>query len=131
MIRLWDYQPGTGKNEIRAWAQALSVRERAQLNQKLDMVTCVNLETARSLRFLVGVSGDHHNLYRLIVHSDHMLSPILCWGPIEPQTEITLLCGAVEKDFDLEPVSAVERAEAYRTAILSTKGRNRICHERF
>jgi hypothetical protein len=132
MTVLWDYLSSRDSNEMQAWASELKlgVRERAQLNQKLDMLERVGFETARSLKFLAGTSGDYNHIFKLVVHSQRMLRPMLCRGPLDAQSEITLLLGAIEKDFKLEPHNAAERADQHRSKVAMDGGK-RINHERF
>lgn len=136
MTPLWDYVHGPIRNEMQAWAkrEKLGSRERAQLNQKLDMLSRIGFEMARSLNCLAGTSGDHNHIFKLIVHSERMLRPMLCRGPVEPTVEATLLCGAIEKDFKLDPSNASEQAEKNRQAVISgaREGKEvRVSHERF
>jgi hypothetical protein len=136
MTRLWDYLRGPGRNEMQAWAdqQKLGLRERAQLNQKLDMLERVGFETACSLKFLAGTSGDCRHILKLIVESERMLRPMLCRGPLDPRGEATLLCGAIEKDFQLHPPGAADQAEEHRQDILRgprPESEKRVAHERF
>jgi hypothetical protein len=136
MTRLWDYLRGPGRNEIQAWAkqQKLGVRERAQLNQKLDMLERVGFDTACSLEFLAGTSGGYPHIFKLVVRSQRMLRPMLCRGPIEPKGEATLLCGAIEKDFELLPADAARRADENRLRLMDAARlgeERRMPHERF
>lgn len=134
-MRLWDYLRGAGRNEMQAWAdrEKLGARERAQLNQKLDMLERVGFETASRLKFLAGTSGDFRHVFKLVVKSERMLRPMLCRGPLGPHAEATLLCGAMEKDFELHPSDAAEVAEGRRKEILAAdlKQPRRVEHERF
>jgi len=136
MTRLWDYLRGPGRNELQAWAnqEKLGLRERAQLNQKLDMLERVGFDTACSLKFLAGASGDHNHIFKLIVKSERMLRPMLCRGPVDPRGEATLLCGAVEKDSKLHPSTAADQAERHRQRLVSgpePESEKRVAHERF
>jgi len=133
---LWDYLHGLGRNEMQAWAkkEKLGVRERAQLNQKLDMLAQIGFDTACHLEFLAGTSGEFNQVYKLVVKSQRMLRPMLCRGPIDPKGEVTLLCGAIEKDFKLVPPAAAEQAERNRRQVIGADAAGitkRIDHERF
>jgi len=136
MTLLWDYLHGPGRNEMQSWArkEKLGVRERAQLNQKLDMLERIGFETAHHLAFLAGTSGEFNQVFKLIVKSQRMLRPMLCRGPADIQTEVTLLCGAIEKDLELVPPTAAERADRHRRNLLADGGtelQRRVNHERF
>jgi hypothetical protein len=131
---LWDYLHCPGRNEMQAWAQQekLGVRERAQLNQKLDMLERIGFDTAYHLSFLKGTSGEYNQIFKLVVKSERMLRPMLCRGPLKNDTEVTLLCGAIEKDFDLTPSNVAEKADGYRRNLLAEGGSTRrVNHDRF
>lgn len=83
MLLLWDYLHGPGRNGMQAWAEKkrLGGHERAQLNQKLDLLERVGFDTARSLGFVAGTSGEHNHIYKVIVKSQRMLRPMFCRGP--------------------------------------------------
>jgi len=136
MTLLWDYLHGPGRNEMQSWAkkEKLGVRERAQLNQKLDMLERIGFETAYHLAFLAGSSGEFNQIFKLIVKSQRMLRPMLCRGPADIQTEVTLLCGAIEKDFELVPPTAAELADRHQRKLMAAGGaelKRRVNHERF
>jgi len=137
MTRLWDYLCTPGRSKLRAWAdeEKLDVRERAQLNQKLDMLERVGFDTACRLSFVSGASSDFNQIFKLIVMSQRMLRPILCRGPADAQDEITLLYGALEKDSELKPPNAAERADHHRRCLINAgddcRQEMRANHERF
>jgi len=64
------------------------------------------------------------HIYKLIIHGEKMLRPMLCKGPIEMDNEYTMLIGAIEADFKLD-VDA-EDAEIRRAEIISNPKRRRI-----
>lgn len=148
MSRIWDYQSpkqssiagnSAGRNVMKEWAidAKLSVRERAQLNAKLDILQQLGFDAAVSHRLVAGTSGDFNHIYKLIVHSTRMLRPMLCRGPIDPFGEITLLCGAIEKDWKLHRKSSAapeklanERRISLELALAKGE-QERVAHERF
>jgi hypothetical protein len=136
MIRLWDYLRSRERNEMRVWANEVNLqkRDRAQLNQKLDMLHRLGFEMARQMHFLAGTSGDHNSIFKLVVHSERMLRPMLCRGPFDMPGEVTLLCGAIEKDRKLIPPDAADAAERHRRSVLESNppgADKRIDHARF
>ena len=136
MTHVWDYLQGPDRNEMQSWArkEKLGVRERAQLNQKLDMLERIGFDMACHLAFLAGTSGEFNQVFKLVVKSQRMLRPMLCRGPADIQSEVTLLCGAIEKDFQLVPASAAEQADRHRRNLLSdgaAASKRRVNHERF
>jgi hypothetical protein len=121
---------------MHVWAdeEKLGVRERAQLNQKLDMLGRIGFETAKHLEFLKGTSGDYNHIFKLVVKSQRMLRPMLCRGPRDCAIEVTLLAGAIEKDSRLHPADAAGQAETRRRLLMKLpEGHTqyRIPHERF
>lgn len=136
MTHLWDYLHGPGRNEMQAWAkkERLGVRERAQLNQKLDMLSRIGFDEACHLECLAGTTGEFNQIYKLVVKSQRMLRPMLCRGPLNLKAEITLLCGAIEKDFALQPAAVEERADRNRRQVVADSAAGmtrRVTHERF
>ena len=129
-MTLWDYKNHDGDNLIRLWArkERLTPRERGQLNQKLDTLVRIGFDLAHGT-FLRGPIEDH--TYKLVVHSTRMLRPMLCRGPLDNHAEATLLCGAIERDWKLDPPDALARAAKHREHIRSSKGSARVGHERF
>ena len=125
---MWDFK-GRSRNEILAWAQELSHRDRAALNQKLDFLEKLDFDQALSLKLLAGpVRGSGHIL-KLRAAADSALRPLLCRGPQAPFREYTLLKGAVERDWKLHPAGALERAIENRKIIQEDESR-RTKHER-
>ena len=86
----------------------------------------MDFELAINTKLLAGPS--HTHVYKLVIHGDVMLRPMLCKGPINNDTEYTLLRGAVEIGGEL-PNGAPEQAEEHREIIISNPNR-RCSHER-
>jgi hypothetical protein len=120
---------------MQLWArkEKLGVRERAQLNQKLDMLERVGFDVAQHLEFLAGTTGEFRHIFKLVVRSQRMLRPMLCRGPVDARGEATLLCGAIDKDFEMDPSSAAAEADNRRQCILDCHAgqERRVVHERF
>jgi hypothetical protein len=130
VYRLWDFQSERGENQILRWVrrQRLTVRDRALLNQKLDRLVQIDFDLAISTKLLAGpIRG---NIYKLIIHGDVMLRPLLCRGPIELEGEYTLLLGAVERDWELAPANAVATAAANRAVVMANPRDRRCSHVR-
>jgi len=135
VTQIWDFLRGA-RNVMHDWAEEekLGVRERAQLNQKLDMLGRIGFETARHLEFLKGTSGNYNHIFKLVVKSQRMLRPMLCRGTRDSAGEVTLLAGAIEKDSRLHPADAAGQAESRRLFLVDHRERleqHRIRHERF
>lgn len=106
--------------------ERLTARSRAMLNQKFDRLCQMDFQLAVGTKLLAGPI--HKHVYKLVIHSDVMLRPMLCKGPINVDAEYTLLLGAVEKGGKL-PAGSKERAESNRETILKDPTR-RCSHVR-
>jgi len=71
-----------------------------------------------------GVKG-YPRLRKLKIGGRLRLRPLLCKGPCDMDNEITLLIGAIEKDWEFIPVNAREMADARRLEILQDPTRRR------
>jgi hypothetical protein len=96
------------------------------LNQKLDRLCQLDFELATGTKLLAGPIYRH--IYKLVIHGDVMLRPMLCRGPITPDTEYTLLLGAIERGGKL-PSGSMQQAEENRGTVLDDPSRRRP-HER-
>ena len=123
--RLYDALDDGGHNIIKQWTQNLQKRERVKLNQKLDMLEQYGPDLPPQL--LAGPIFDH--IYKLKVHGPIQLRPLLCKGPIDNNSEYTLLVGAIEIQWQFEPPDAETRAAINRQAIIDNPLR-RCNHER-
>jgi hypothetical protein len=134
-MKLWNFRRPLHLDEMAIWAGEVKLthRDRARLNSKLDMLERIGFEQAHGLDFLAGPLKGQRHIYKLVIHSDRMLRPMLCLGPIDNSQEMTLLCGAIEKDWTLHPANAPERAESNRLDLLDKDKQPpwRVDHERF
>jgi hypothetical protein len=128
LYSLWDFLSSRGENVILRWVrdEKLTKSARAILNQKLDRLSQIDFHLAIGSKFLAGPIYKH--IYKLIIKGDVMLRPMLCRGPIDNETEYTLLVGAIEKGGKL-PAGAKEEAEANREIVIRDPLRRRE-HER-
>jgi hypothetical protein len=130
---VWDFLGPDRENLIQRWARKvkLSHRDRALLNSKLDFLERMGFDLAHGTKLLGGPVNKQGHIYKLVVHGDVMLRPMLCKGPPEHRLdEVTLLEGAIEKDWKYHPPDAPERAAKNRLEI-ERDGRRRGAHERF
>jgi hypothetical protein len=130
---VWDFLGPDRENLIQRWARKvkLSHRDRALLNSKLDILERIGFELAHGTKMLAGQVNKQRHIYKLVVHGDVMLRPMLCKGPPEHcSDEVTLLEGAIEKDWKYHPPDAPERAARNRLEI-ERDSRRRGTHERF
>ena len=128
-MRLWDFLSARGENVILRWVkdERLTMRSRAVLNQKLERLCQMDFDLAIGTRLLAGPIYKH--VYKLVIHSDVMLRPMLCRGPVENDSEYTLLLGAIEMGGKL-PLGSKEQAEENRNIVLANPETRRREHER-
>jgi hypothetical protein len=81
------------------------------LNQKLDMLRINGFTLHPNL--LAGPIKKQKHIYKLVIHGQRMLRPMLCKGPFQMDTEFTLLLGAIEinSKLDHDPAVATENRE--------------------
>jgi hypothetical protein len=129
-LNLWDFlsPPPRSENVILRWVkdEKLTKRDRAVLNQKLDRLRQMDFELAIGTKLLAGPI--HKHIYKLVIHGDVMLRPMLCRGPIDNASEYTLLLGAIERNWKLPP-GASQQAEQNRLVVMQEPKRRRP-HER-
>ena len=131
---LYDAADRKQQSNIVSWIakQKITKRDIGQLNQKLDMLERCGSELPPKL--LAGPIKSKRkkklvsHIYKLIIHGDRMLRPMLCKGPINMPSEFTLLLGAIEVGGVLDTDS--EDAEVVRVATLTDK-KLRKPHERY
>jgi len=121
--RIYEYLNAQGRSAIGDWLieGSISERDRGQLVAKMDMLALHGPELPPGL--LAGPLKSKRNrklqshTYKLIIHGDKMLRPMLCKGPIDMDREYTMLLGAIEVNFQLD--EDVEDAELRRTEIIA------------
>lgn len=96
---LYDYLNSAGQNEFQVWTETLQTKERAKLNQKLDM-----LEKSGDALFPHVLTGTPTpGVLKLRVKGSVQLRPLLCRGPLPSESAFTLLAGAKEVGSQLRP----------------------------
>lgn len=127
---LWDFLSPRGENLILRWARQEKINpgDRARLDQKLERLQQIDFNLAIGTKLLNGPL--RKEIYKLKVHGQAMYRPMLCRGPVNKNSEYTLLIGAIERDGDLEPASCLEDAARNREAIVADNGR-RCVHAQF
>jgi hypothetical protein len=131
--------PGEEKSAIGKWLKEKDIteRDRGQLVQKMDMLAMHGADFLLSPGILAGpIASKKHpkklrpsHIYKLIVHGQRMLRPMLCRGPVDMDGEFTFLIGAIEKDRVLD-VDAID-AEARRQEILADPESRRRLNGRY
>lgn len=124
---LYDFSDKQKRSVIREWVNSgLTRRSRAALNQKLDMLATTGMGLAPHL--LAGPIKKTKHIYKLVIHADVMLRPMLCKGPFQMDSEFTLLIGATEVQWKLTPDPS--KAVFNRDVLLADPER-RVPHERY
>lgn len=129
VMDLWDFRIH-GINEILAWSKTLTKKDRAALNQKLDVLERLDYELARGLKLVSKPNQKSGNVLELRASGETGLRPLLCLGPRSPQTEYTLLQGAQVKDSSLAPSDALDTAKQRRSLVDRHPADWRTPHER-
>lgn len=108
---------------MHVWAndRRLSKRDRAIFNQKLDRLLQMDFKLAWDTKLLDGPVSKSKHVYKLVIHGDVMMRPMLCRGPVDNEVEYTLLFGAIEKDRKLHPKDCIDRALENRSCILNDR----------
>lgn len=127
---VYDYVDGRGADVMEEWAATLSTRDRAKLNNRIDRILDVKdpVQELPGLLFGPGIDGQKE-IWKLRIGgsgSGNALRPLLCKGPFNKKTEMTLLAGAVEKDGVLEPHGIAATAEQRRQDTLKNDARRRL-----
>jgi hypothetical protein len=128
--RIYEFLDVRGNSVIGNWLieNAISERDRGQLVMKMDLLARVGPELPPKL--LAGPIKSKKNprmqshIYKLIIHGDRMLRPMLCKGPIDLDHEYTMLLGAIEVNFQLD--TDAEEAEENRRLIIADPSRRRL-----
>jgi hypothetical protein len=125
--RLWDFLDERQENVILQWVKDddLTKRDRAVLNQKINRLSQMDYDLAKQTKLLAGPIYKH--VYKLVIHGDVMLRPMLCRGPILNTEEYTFLIGVVETGGRL-PAGVKEKAENRRLVVVKDQ-RRRVQHE--
>jgi len=109
---LYDFVGNDPLGEIGGWRGGLTSRSRGQLDSKITMLAISGMNLPPKL--LAGPIKKTRHIYKLVIHADVMLRPMLCKGPFDMETEFTLLLGAVEVQWVLapDPQQAVDNRNA-------------------
>lgn len=122
--KIYDYVDPDKGNLIRSWALGLQKKERAKLNVRLDALAFHGDELIPGILSPTGV----RSIFKLKIHGQVQLRPMLCVGPGD-ELAFTLLLGAFEISDDYEPRDAPLIAARLREALVKDLNRRRI-HER-
>lgn len=123
---LWDYRDRRGRNDIAEWMRRQQKRQRGQLNLKLDMLHRNGSDVGRNVLMRMSAT-----IFKLKGKTKGVqLRPMVCFGPIEDDRELTILVPAVEENWKLNPSDAVPQAESRRQEVIDNPKERRVTHER-
>jgi hypothetical protein len=120
---IFDYLDDTGVNVITEWLSELQKPERARMDRKID---ALHLNGSNLSSDLLSDSSDK-NIKKIRVNGRVALRLFLCRGPIDVQSEFTLLIGVIEKDRKV-PTNTVPQAVERRKRVIADHKR-RTLHE--
>jgi hypothetical protein len=121
---IYEFLDNRGDGVIESWLRQERIQKPAiaLLEQKLRLLETAGGELPPGLLAYLGGFT-----YKLKVRAQGVqLRPMLCKGPIDMETEFTLLIGAIERGGRLSPINAQDRAEQNRRIILADPQRRRI-----
>lgn len=125
-FQLFDYRGLDGTNEFKSWTQSLQSTERGKLDAKLDMLQLMGFRLLPEVLTGTDVPG----VLKLRVKGKVQLRPMLCKGPINMESEFSLLIGAIEVGNKLKPANAPSVAADRKEVIRRDPDNRRVSHER-
>jgi hypothetical protein len=117
MRKLWDFLHVNGNNDVQDWIDRLSRPERIRLEHKLDYLVSAEFALILRTKALAGPLIGYRHIYKLRVMSSAALRLMLCQGPHDLASEITLLLGAEERDSKYVPRDAPKTADSRRVLL--------------
>lgn len=117
---LFEFVDRRGWGVITEWE--LQTEQRAKLDAKLDMLDNADFETAKQI--LRGIRG-YGGLFKIRIQGRVQLRPIMCYGPLDTDKEITFLLPAREIGGDWNPRDAPELALARMSELQRYPSRRR------
>ena len=125
MWTLFDYVDPEDGNLIKQWSAQLQKKERAKLNNRLDALTIHGPHLIPGILSPTGLPS----IFKLKIHGQVQLRPLLCEGPGRGEEAFTLLLGAFEVSDDYVPMGAPLIASRMREFLVKDM-RRRVVHER-
>jgi hypothetical protein len=123
---LYDYRDQRGENPVRLWCERLQKQDLARMNKRIDLLETNGKDLCPGL---VGPLHGSPHLHKIKINGNVAARLLLCKGPVNMETEYTLLLGAFERDDEL-PEGTLETAEGYRQDIIRDPKKWRGLHER-
>lgn len=123
---IYDFLNLQGQNEIKEWTLGLEKAQRGKLNEKLDKLMLYGDELFPHMLTGTPVPG----IQKLRVKGKVQLRPLLCKGPVNIDSEYTLLLGAKEIGDKWSPKNAPTIANNNKTEVIAAPSSRRVEHER-
>lgn len=129
MRKIYEWVDATGHGVVTDWD--LQVAQRAKLDDKLQMLRRAEVDATGRVNLpqnLLAGPGVYGNaaIYKLKVKGNVALRPMLSLGPMNRDTEWTILARAEERDRRLLPPDAAGVAEMRRREIITDETKRRL-----
>lgn len=98
------------------WRSGLEKAQQAQLDNQTDLLERADVSLLPGL--MAGPIAPYSHIFKLQIGGKIRLRPLLCRGPVNAKTELTLLLGAKEVNRRWEPLGAPESAETRRMELV-------------
>jgi hypothetical protein len=128
MLNQWtifDYVDPVDGNMFKTWSVRLQKKELAKLNNRLDALSIHGPGLIPGILSPTGIPS----IFKLKIHGQVQLRPMLCDGPGRGEYSFTLLIGAIEVSDDYVPKGAPLLAARMRESLIKDT-RRRVIHER-
>jgi hypothetical protein len=129
LMKVFEWIDERGVGVVSGWK--MQTTQRTRLDAKLDMLVNAVVDPVTRQANLPpdmlagpGFKGQPF-IYKLKARGNVQLRPMLCLGPFD-ESDWTILHPAIEKDFELIPSDAADRAEDRRKVLLSDPRRRRL-----
>lgn len=120
---IFEFVDHRGRGVITVWRDGLEPPQQAQFDNKIDLL---RREPKLLEGMMAGPLKGYRHLYKLQIGGKVRLRPLLCRGPVNVETELTLLAGAKEIGGTWEPPGARETAEANRKTLMLDRTRRQV-----
>jgi hypothetical protein len=122
---IYSFIDHRGQNVIREWLKREKVPKTqvATFQAKIDIYERGGPDLSPGL--IVGPVAKNIFKMKIKGHKGHVqLRPLVCYGP-SVQSEVTMLVGAIEKDFKLRPDNCKTIAQENREVVIADRERRR------
>lgn len=123
---IYDYIDKHGQNAFREWALEQQKAPLGKLNERIDLLSLYGETLFPHMLTNTGVAG----ILKLRIQGPVKLRPLLCRGPVNNQSEYTLLMGAKEIGSEWKPKGAPSIAAMLKAEVIKNPTTRRATHER-